>query len=333
MAKLVRGVGTAHSPIVSEPAQYWTEHGKFEESRPGPVRVAYGGGEWDELVKQRGERLSKEITADAIQQKWDRTQKAVAEVAEILKETNPDALVIVGDDQDDVFLHEYTMPALCIYRGESMVNPPRDTAGRPEWMRSAMWGQYPEDVAETYPCEPELATHIVASLVQQEFDVTHVTNPPEGRAVGHAFTFLERRLLAGNGHRIPIVPVMLNTYYPPNQPPAARCFKLGQALRRAIESWDADKRVVIAASGGLTHPILDEQLDRDVLDAMQRKDAKALTGMTEDIFKLGTSEIKNWITVAGAMQDTSFNMRVIDYIPAFRSLAGTGCGLAFADWS
>ena len=65
--------------------------------------------------------------------------------------------------------------------------------------------------------------------------------------VGHAFSFLYRRLVPGS--KIPMVPVMVNTYYPPNQPTPKRCYAFGQAVRKAVESWDSGKRVAIMASG------------------------------------------------------------------------------------
>jgi hypothetical protein len=223
------------------------------------------------------------------------------------------------------------MPAVAVYRGEEIVNAPRDLSRRAEWQRSSAWGYFPLDVPETYPCDPELATHIVGSLIDQGFDVSHVARPPEGRHVGHAFTFVHRRLM--NGHQIPSIPVMLNTYFPPNQPTVRRSYELGKALRKAIESFPGDKRVALVASGGLTHPVLDEDLDRKVLDLLEKNDMKGLTELDERIFVLGTSEIKNWIAVGAAMEDSGFKMKLIDYIPAYRSEAGTGCGLAFAEWT
>ena len=55
----------------------------------------------------------------------------------------------------------------------------------------------------------------------------------EGMGMGHAFGFIYGRIFGGK--EIPIVPVMLNTYYAPNQPSPRRCFQLGKALRKAVE--------------------------------------------------------------------------------------------------
>jgi hypothetical protein len=128
-----------------------------------------------------------------------------------------------------------------------------------------------------------------------------------------------------------MVPFMINTFFPPNQPTPRRCYAVGQALRRAIEAWDRDVTVGIVASGGLSHTIIDEEIDRMTVDAILEKDAAALTSLPRERLNLGTSEIRNWITVAGAMEPMTPQL-IGDYIPAYRSPAGTGCGMAFAYW-
>lgn len=332
MAHLIGAVGTAHSPLVSEQPEFWPKHGQFEKEHARVLLDAYGGGEWETLSREKSSWIGKEIAPETMKSRFEAAQKAVAVLKSILFDRmQPDVLVIIGDDQDDVFPHERYMPAIAMYGGATMVNAPRDLSKLPDWWANAAWGHYPVDGPEEYPCEPDLAKHLVTSLISQGFDITFVTDPPEERHVGHAFTFLSRRLM--NGRYIPIVPIMLNTYFPPNQPPVARAYELGRALRKAIEGWPADKKVVVAASGGLTHPIVDEKLDRSVLDAIAKKDKAALVGLSENVFRLGTSEIKNWIAVAGAMEESDQRMKLIDYIPAYRTTAGTGCGLAFAEWA
>jgi hypothetical protein len=152
---------------------------------------------------------------------------------------------------------------------------------------------------------------------------------PAGRSLGHAFTFVRRRLrLAAE---VPIVPVLLNTYFPPNVPGPARCWRLGEALRAGIESWDAGARVAVFASGGLSHFVVHEELDRAVLAGLASGDGAALGQLPGGLLRSGTSETLNWITAGGALGGLSFEL--LDYIPAYRSPAGTGCGMAFAAWN
>ena len=129
---------------------------------------------------------------------------------------------------------------------------------------------------------------------------------------------------------IPTVPIHINTYFPPNQPTPERCLELGRAVRRAIESWDSDARVAILGSGGFSHFVVDEELDRRTLKAMEDHDAETLSHLPVERLQSGTSEIRNWIAVAGAMEDKKMN--TYDYVPCYRSPAGTGCAMAFADW-
>jgi hypothetical protein len=129
---------------------------------------------------------------------------------------------------------------------------------------------------------------------------------------------------------VPIVPVLLNTYYPPNQPTPARCYRLGQAIRQAVEAWAPNRRVGIVASGGLSHFFVDEALDRRVLELLAKKDADGIAALPTAALESGSSEIRNWVAAAGALEH--LDMELVDYVPCYRSEAGTGVGMAFAVW-
>ena len=133
-----------------------------------------------------------------------------------------------------------------------------------------------------------------------------------------------------NDHVIPIVPVALNTYFPPNQPRPRRCYELGQAIRARVQSAKGDARVGILASGGLSHFTVDEELDRAVLAACKNNDGAALASIPVAKLNSGSSEIRNWITMAGAAAHLKHDWQ--EYIPCYRSAAGTGCGMGFALW-
>jgi hypothetical protein len=113
---------------------------------------------------------------------------------------------------------------------------------------------------------------------------------------------------------------------------AARCYALGRELRRAVETWALDARVAVIASGGLTHFVIDEGLDRGVLDSIATKDAAGLAGIPRGKLRSGNSEILNWITAAAVLE--RLTPTVLDYVPGCRTPAGTGTGtgMAFARW-
>ena len=97
-----------------------------------------------------------------------------------------------------------------------------------------------------------------------------------------------------------------------------------------LASWDSDARIGIIASGGLSHFTIDEELDTGVLSAIATRDLDALRSVPVAKLNSGNSEIRNWIAVAGAAQGLRPDWS--DYVPCYRTAAGTGCGMAFAAW-
>jgi 3-O-methylgallate 3,4-dioxygenase len=98
-----------------------------------------------------------------------------------------------------------------------------------------------------------------------------------------------------------VVPILLNALYPPTQPTPRQCLAIGEAIARAVAAFPADARVGIAASGGLSHFVVDEALDRAVVAALTTGDFVALAGLPPHKLNSGNAEIRNWICVAGAL--------------------------------
>ena len=139
---------------------------------------------------------------------------------------------------------------------------------------------------------------IVVEVSGSPPDVTNITQLPHDE-IPHAFGFIYRQIMLDDA--IPSVPVILSTFYPPNQPTVERCCALGESLIKAIELWDDNARVALIASGGLTHFVIDEEVDRAVLSGMRHGDVKEIAALGESVFQDGTSEVKNWISVASAI--------------------------------
>ena len=76
--------------------------------------------------------------------------------------------------------------------------------------------------------------------------------------------------------------------------------------------------------------VVDEEIDRRALKALEEQDEETLAHLPVERLQSGTSEIRNWIAVGGAMADKK--METYDYVPCYRSEAGTGCAMAFAAW-
>ena len=86
------------------------------------------------------------------------------------------------------------------------------------------------------------------------------------------------------------------------------------------------------ASGGLSHFVIDEDLDRRVLDALAANAPDKLLAIPEDRYQSGSSEIKNWIPLSAIMADLDLDMTLVDYVPCYRSEAGTGNAMGFVYW-
>jgi 3-O-methylgallate 3,4-dioxygenase len=327
MAKIVFGLGTSHSPQLSTPLDLWKLHvERDEKNKKLYFKGAYHT--YEELSQIRSpEGLEKYITQEKWLENYNASQRLIKDASNKLVEMNPDVLVVVGDDQRELFLDD-NMPTFSVYWGKDMICIPRPAGKLQPSLEPARWANYGE-VYETYPAEPNLGKHIVEQMMVQEFDVAQLSEQLPGRSIGHSYIFTKKRLMQEK--TIPTVPVMINTYFPPNQPTAARCYAFGKALRQAIESWDSEKTVAIICSGGLSHFVVDEELDRQVLKGLKNKDESILTGIPDSELHSGTSEIRNWIAAAGALEN--LNVEFMDYIPSYRTSAGTGCGMAFAWWT
>jgi hypothetical protein len=327
VAEIVFGGGTSHSPMLGMGSAAWPEWGDARDT--AMTDLVDGSGvvhTYDELLADAPD-LTDELTAQKYQTKLDRCDAALDALGGRIADAALDVMIVVGDDQDE-HLGVENLPPVLIYYGDSILN----TAGRrddvPPMVASVVKMYAEPEVDRHYPVNAGLARDLIDGLLDDGFDVASSERLPRDRGEGHAFGFAHRRLLPDG---LPIVPVLLNTYTPPAQPRARRCYQLGAAMARVVKSLPAATRVGVLASGGLSHFVVAEKLDRHVLDACGRGDAAALCEIPEAALQSGTSEIKNWIVAAGACAHLGFD--VIDYVAGYRTPAGTGVGLAFAAWS
>jgi Catalytic LigB subunit of aromatic ring-opening dioxygenase len=334
MARITFGLATSHGPMLSIVPEYWQDRVSFDRQ----ARHFYQGKTYsfDEMVALRkGERLAEQITPEVSRERYDRCQNAIRQLADFFDQHRPDVAIVIGNDQMEIFTSEH-IPAFAVFWGDHVEGHPRS----PEFLArlnpavARAEADRTPSVHTDYPCSPELGKHVIESVMSSGFDVAQMTKLPTGEigsnAVPHAYGFVYRRIMRD---KVPLqVPVFVNTFYPPNQPNAARCYQFGQALARAVASWPQDIKVAFIGSGGMTHFVLDEALDHELLDAMQKGDAAKLASVPENLFQAGTSEIKNWIVVAGSMAEAGLKMNLLDYVPCYRSEAGTGSAMAFARW-
>ncbi|MGB3069032.1 MAG: protocatechuate 3,4-dioxygenase [Ottowia sp.] len=326
MAKIVLGVGTSHTPMLNAPVTDWTRFIERDSTRDhldkegNPVT-------YEQLKALAGPAMEAQLEPGLLHSRHAAALAHVDMLGKTLREGRLDALIVVGDDQKELF-QDSNMPSMLIYHGESIRNVPLKESGAPQWAKDASARYYEPAKPRDYPVDAALARHIIGNLVEDEFDLSIADQLPDGFGEGHAFGFVHNRLL--NGTLIPVVPVFLNTYYPPNQPTPGRCYRLGQAIRAAVESFPGDARVGVLASGGLSHFTVNEEFDAQVVKALREKDAAALAALPRRQLNAGNSEIRNWICMAGAVD--ALSLKSLEYIPAYRTPAGTGTGLCFAVW-
>ena len=317
MAKIVIGIGTSHSPQLSVRASDWALLREKDEHDP---RLDYPS-----LLKRAKPGLESELTPDIFRQRDEACQTAIKTLGDALQASKADVAIVFGDDQQEQF-HDDNMPTFAVYHGKSL--PVVTHTGR----SPAAWKHAEErgwtETAPEYETNSDLANHLIRSLVNDEFDIARCNKLRPEVGVGHAFSFLYRRVLPGG--KLPMVPVMVNTYYPPNQPTPKRCYAFGQAVRTAIESWESDKRVAVMASGGLSHVVIDEEIDQMTIDGLKNKKPEVLWRLPRERLWGGTSEILNWVALAGVVE--SMDLKYLEYVTTYRSPAATGCGMGFAYW-
>jgi 3-O-methylgallate 3,4-dioxygenase len=358
MATITLGIGTSHTPMLSVPGTKWAELGERDRHNGELVFPPQG---WvmsfdDAVTSHVPDHVrNRPCTTEVFVEQSQRCQQALDRLAETLAAAEPDITIVLTDDQEEWFFED-NMPALAVYWGDSAPLVPRKlrTDVDPETARMIRDGY--GDVAMDVPVAGEFGRFLIDHLIDQEFDVAHfnevheryggrvtyrypkrtgelaTTKVTEPRPMGlpHGVSFVIKRLF-GNTPR-PILPVFQNTCYPPNVPTPGRSFRLGRAIAAAVQAWDEDATVAVVASGGLSHFVVDEELDHLLLDALAGRDADALEKLPRHRMYSGTSEMLNWVAAAGALHDAPLAFALVDYVPVYRSEAGTGGGWGFGCW-
>jgi 3-O-methylgallate 3,4-dioxygenase len=325
MARLVAGFGTSHSPMLACAAKDWTP--SFLPRDKARQHFDFDGHpcRYDDILAIAPPDAMERIAPAAMVRRRAEIDTAQDRLRESLKAAELDALVVIGDDQEELFDHT-NMPAIGVYHGPTIRNA-QGTPASDAMSRARMRFLEPAGAVE-YPCHADLARHLIGGLQAANFDIAVSGGIPTGKAEGHAYSYVHKFCM--DATPVPIVPVFLNAYYPPNQPSPARCFALGTALADAIATFPGDARVGIMASGGLSHFVVDEAFDRAIIAALEQKDSHFFRNAPLHKLQAGSSEIRNWICLAGTVN--TLKMDWISYVPGYRTPALTGTGLCFASF-
>jgi protocatechuate 4,5-dioxygenase, beta chain len=229
-----------------------------------------------------------------------------------MAETAPDVVILVYNDHASAFSLE-VIPTFALGCAEHF--PIADEG----------WGPRPVPAVEGHP---DLAWHIAQSTILDEFDITIVNK----MAVDHGLT-VPLSLLCGQPKAWPfkVIPLCVNVIqYPP--PTGHRCYMLGKAIRKAVESFDQDLRVVVFGTGGMSHQLqsaraglINKEFDKRFLDAMG-PDPEALVkiGPLEYLREAGSEgiELVMWLVMRGALDDDAKEIYRFYRVPA----SNTACG-------
>ena len=172
-----------------------------------------------------------------------------------------------------------------------------------------------------------LARHVGHSLMSEEFDMSFFQDKPLDHGCYSPLSMLCEHEPAWP---VKIVPLQVGVLQFPI-PSAARCYKLGKALRRAIESYPEDIKVAIVATGGLSHQVHGERAgfnnspwDQRFLDLIE-KDPERLAGMTQAEFAalggMEGAEVIMWLIMRGALSANVKKLHQSYYLPSMTGIA------------
>lgn len=329
MAKIVAAFGSSHSVMLTSQLEDWQY--SFKEGDPkNPFLFTRDGVHktFAQLLESAPAGSADMVTPEKMEERYNAAFGAVEELRKKIQAADIDVLIVIGDDQDEVFTLNNT-PSFGIYYGETILNEKReDLEGKPWFVRARAQRQEP-DGPVNYPVNSALAKYLIRGLCDKNFDCAAMKGFNQGIYEGHAFSFIHRKYLQGTN--LPIVPIFMNTFEDPNQPTPRRCVEIGKALKEVIENYPEDIRVGVLASGGLSHFIVEEELDKGILEAIKNKDLETLANIDPKELMAGSSEIRNWIVTAAAVTDLDLDW--VEYIAGYRTEALTGTGLCFATWN
>jgi len=243
---------------------------------------------------------------------WKRVFSGFEKTKQWMAETKPDVVIAIYNDHASAFSVEL-IPTFAI--GCAAEFPPADEG----------WGPRPVPVVQGHP---QLASHIATSVILDEFDLT-ICNKME---VDHGLT-VPLNLAFGSPTEwpCPVIPIAVNVVqYPP--PTGHRCYMLGKAIRKAVNSYPDDLKIVVFGTGGMSHQIsgpraglINSKFDKAFLDGLT-KDPKKLAAMPhlEYMREAGAEgiELVMWHVMRGALDDKVTEVYRFYTVPASNTAVG-----------
>lgn len=308
MGSLVAAIASSHAFAVAPPEKWdelrernRTTYAQRQNIPVPPPHPRVGEENWDDVETRYG-----------------RVRNGLLELKRVLEAAKPDALIVIGDDQNENYTSQ-NVPQFAIYTGAEAVFFDR------------LFKQ-----ERTYRCDAEMAHTILDQAIESGVDLSFSENFPDKRLISHAHAEPLMRILLPDAD-VPIVPIYVNAIHPPGPTPA-RCYAFGEILGQIIQKLP-NKRVAMYASGGLSHftagypwkvyrgPFgygqISEDFDRKILAWMANGESRKLAELSSaELLDHGEIELRSWIVLAGAVG--SVPAKVLAYEPLYRGLMGMG---------
>lgn len=260
---------------------------------------------------------AKAETLEDNRERYARIRNAHAEIRQRLAALQADAVLLIGDDQTENFGAE-NIPQFLIYSGGDYLAD--------DWDRQH---------TATIRNDSEIARTLLEGVLNEGFDVSWATKWKDGKLLSHAHT---EPILYLVRDTTPVIPLFVNAVHPPTPSPR-RCYEFGQALGRVMEHSLKKKRIVLCASGGLSHfspshpwahhvgtryvGDISVEFDRRLVAWMQAGEGHRLAEFSSrELIEHGEAELRQWIVLLGAIG--SRKPEFIVYEPLFRSIMGMG---------
>ena len=335
----VLGVGCTHYPSLLRGPQAYTSTVRGLLTNPVVSDKMRDMANWPEGARDQWERQEEES-----QHHEQRMVASFRKLRKVIDDFNPDAVVIWGDDQYENF-QEDLVPPLVIHCDEEFNNVlPLTSAPKNPWNE-------PLDKSWNWKGHQPLAKHIATELIERDFPISYSLRPSHApHVLAHAFANTILYLdWDRKGWDYPTIPVSVNALgrnfevsqhgfghlrpelagqdidlvaSPPGPSPKS-LFRLGQLIREIVN--ERPERVVLMASSSWSHSFLtqknewlfpDRETDRVHFGQLQNGEQRKWADVTnQEAEQAGGHEWKNWIALAGAMEDQQAT--IVDYVESW----------------
>lgn len=231
---------------------------------------------------------------------------------EWIKNEKPDVIILVYNDHASAF--DASIIPTFVFGGADEYQPADEG-----------WGPRP---VPTVKSDAVFAAHLAQSVIQDDFDLTIVKEMD----VDHGLT-VPLSLMFGQPEEWPckVIPVAVNVVTYP-VPSGDRCFKLGQAIRRAVDTYDEDLNVQIWGTGGMSHQLqgtraglINKDFDNDFIDKIVN-DPQSLRKLPHiDYIRYAGSEgieLIMWMVMRGALNDDVELLKRFYHVPGSNTAVG-----------